>query len=174
MILEKGLKCYWNFLTVVSFRILTALLCLVAVPVACFLCVCPAFGILAKKNIKKNKKKKKKSKKKTKKERKKSGKNKKQKNQEPHPISSTLEVSLGICVSSEHPQMRQAIILFVTLGTFPLLCGVCVGSILSSATILISPSDTGLLSRTFVTCNTNKWQPQWCSVSFWMSSGSHI
>lgn len=42
-------------------------------------------------------------------------------------------------VSSEHRQMRQAIILFVTLGTSPLLCGVCVDSILSSATILISP-----------------------------------
>lgn len=139
-------------LTVVSFRILTALLCLVTVPVACFLCVCPAFGILAKKKNIYIKKKKKKKVKKVK--RKKSGKH------ESHaPRPAPRDLCPCSCVSSEHRQMRQAIIPCVTRGAAPLLRGVCVGSILSSAAAPLHPPDTGLPSGTFVTCHANEGPP---------------
>ena len=94
----------------------------------------PAFGILAKKNIKKKKKKKSKKRKKDEKKV-----EKKNPNKSHIPFLALWALFQYPFVSSEHRQMRQAIILFVTLGTSPLLCGVCVDPILSSATVLISP-----------------------------------
>ena len=147
MILDKGLKCYWNFLTVVSFRILTALPCLVTVSVACFVCL-RSLQYLSKKKKKRTP----------------------PPEAPPIPFLALFELFQYSFVSSEHFQIRQAIILFVTLETSPAPCDVCVDSIWSGATVPILPSDMALFSRTFVTCNTNKWQQQWCIVSFWISS----
>lgn len=99
------------------------------------LSVClPRLWYLSKEKHKKEKKKKKKVKR-AKKRKKKSGK----KNESHIPFLALWAPFQYPFVSSDHRQMRQAIILFVTLGASPLLCGVCVDSILSSATVLISP-----------------------------------
>lgn len=150
---------------VVSFRILTALLCLVTVPVACFLCVCPAFGILAKKKIYIYWKKKKKKVKKVKR------KKKVEKKREPHPVPSTSGFLRVLCVfwaSSDATGNNSG----CDTGNSPPPCGVCVGSTSSSA-VPPSPSDTGLPSRTFVTGDANQWQPPGRSVSFRAPSGAH-